>query len=285
MHDQNQHWIARMLAFAVSVGMHAALIVVVLGMTQRPLEPMPESIKVELVNLPPSPPKPAPPQPEPPPPQPEPPPPQPEPPPPQPEPPPPPPKPPVPKPQVIETPKPPPPKPPTPKPPTPKPPTPIKSIKDRLKEAEVKRPTPQPTRRPRNVPSQEELQKKLIRAAGPSTPGPIASSERASYTAQQIKESSNYAEKVVGPYLYQRWVQPTRAELGSTPVRPVEVSFTVYANGTIANVVIDGNNNNLKLVQSIRNLFADIRSMPPLSTVGSNASSLRIVVIMTLTSD
>ena len=266
MHDQNQHWIARMLAFAVSVGMHAALIVVVLGMTQRPLEPMPESIKVELVNLPPSPPKPAPPQPEPPPPQPEPPPP--------------PPKPPVPKPQVIETPKPPPPK-----PPPPKPPTPIKSIKDRLKEAEVKRPTPQPTRRPRNVPSQEELQKKLIRAAGPSTPGPIASSERASYTAQQIKESSNYAEKVVGPYLYQRWVQPTRAELGSTPVRPVEVSFTVYANGTIANVVIDGNNNNLKLVQSIRNLFADIRSMPPLSTVGSNASSLRIVVIMTLTSD
>ncbi|HOG51160.1 MAG TPA: hypothetical protein PKY10_11270, partial [Lentisphaeria bacterium] len=191
-----------------------------------------------------------------------------------------PPKPPVPKPQVIETPKPPPPK-----PPQPKPPTPIKSIKDRLKEAEVKRPTPQPTRRPRNVPSQEELQKKLIRAAGPSPSGPTASSERASYTAQQIKESSNYAEKVVGPYLYQRWMQPTRAELGSAPVRPVQVSFTVFANGTIANVVIDGDNNNQVLVRSIRNLFAGIPSMPPLSTVGSNAASLRIIVIMTLTSD
>ena len=309
MHDQNQHWISRTLAFIVSVGLHAALIVVVLGMTQRPLEPK-EHIKVELVNLsalpgkpePPSPepaapepPQPEPPKPEPPkpePPKPEPPkpePPKPEPPkpePPKPEPP----KPPVPKPKVIETPKPTPPKP-TPKP-EPKPSKPIKSIKERLQEAEVKRLPSRPTQRSgrRNATSKEELQKKLLRAAGESATsgsGSIVPSGKTSYyTAQQLKESSNYAEKVVSPYLYQRWEQPTRSELGSTPVRPVEVSFTVYANGAIANVAIDaGANNNQVLVRSIRNLFAGIRSMPPLSTVGSNASSLRIIVTMTLTSD
>jgi outer membrane biosynthesis protein TonB len=323
MHDQNQHWISRTLAFIVSVGLHAALIVVVLGMTQRPLEPK-EHIKVELVNLSalpgelglsqpgpaasepaspeppqPEPPSPEPPQPEPPqpePPQPEPPkpePPKPEPPkpePPKPEPP----KPPAPKPKVIAapepTPKPTPPKP-TPKP-EPKPSKPIKSIKERLQEAEVKRLPSRPTQRSgrRNATSKEELQKKLLRAAGESATsgsGSIVPSGKTSYyTAQQLKESSNYAEKVVSPYLYQRWEQPTRSELGSTPVRPVEVSFTVYANGAIANVVIDaGANNNQVLVHSIRNLFAGIRSMPPLSTVGSNASSLRIIVTMTLTSD
>ncbi|MDD4097458.1 MAG: hypothetical protein PHC30_01685 [Lentisphaeria bacterium] len=278
MHEYRHRWLEQTLAFILSAGLHAALIVLIVGMSRPLLEPLPENIKVELVTLPPppaavnqEPPKPEPPKPEPPKPEP-----------PKPEPP----KPEPPKPQVIPTPAPA-PKPPPPKPAPPKPATPIKSIRERLKEAEVKNQQPRPAPRPapRHVPNREELQNKLIAAAGSTANNASAAAVNTSYTAQQIKESSSYAEKVVGPFLYQRWEQPTRAALGPTPVRPVEVSFTVFANGTITNVVIQGANNNQVLVQSIRNLFAGIRQMPPLSTVGSNAASLRIVVVMTLTSN
>lgn len=285
-------WSGKALALTLSALCHVVLLLMVFGNNNKLPEKMPEHIKITVLDTPapminapepiPEPPTPEPPKTEPPKPEP----PKPEPP--KPEPPkpaPPKPEPPKPEPPKPAPPKPAPPKPTPPKPTPPKPaPGPIKSIRERIQEAQVtaqtSRPAPRQPSRP--APDPSALQQKFITAARRTSSTSPLPPTQAAYTAQQLRESSNYAERVVGPFLYQRWEQPSRAALGSTPVRPVEVSFTVYANGAVGNCVIRGENNNPVLIRSIRSLFASIKYMPPLSEVQSQASSLNIVVTMSL---
>lgn len=269
---------AHVLSLAVHVGAIGILFVVALFSPPKKLE----TIKVQLVSaaelaaVPDAPPAPARPEPPAATPEPEP-------------------EPPAPEPPAPEPPPPEPPKPPPPKPvvtPPPEPP-PVKShresLRERLAAAETKTATPQPTTRrspasPRR--GESELAETFTRGipksgtsrGGTTTPG----ASPAAIDAQIAADEMNYAEQVVRPLFYARWQQPSRGELQQSWPTPVEVTFTVLANGRIAGWKLTKRSNSDAMNRSVEALMRQTTQLTPFSQVGIRSSSLRVVVNMEL---
>lgn len=283
---------AHVLSLAVHVGAIGILFVVAVISPPKKLE----TIKVQLVSAaeltavpdaPPAPARPEPPAPEPEPAAPEPP--APEPPAPEPEPPPP--------PKPVVTPPPEPPKAPLSKPTPPKPeppkPTPVKShresLRERLAAAETKTAAPQPTT-PRSPAtprrSEAELAESFTRGipkSGTSRGGTAASgASLAGVNAQMAADETNYAEQVVRPLFYARWQQPSRGELQQSWPTPVEVTFTVLADGRIAGWKLTKRSNSDAMNRSVEALMRQTTQLTPFSQLGIRSASLRIVVSMEL---
>ncbi len=98
-----------------------------------------------------------------------------------------------------------------------------------------------------------------------------------------VVETSNYAEQVVKPYIQRNWIQPVNGELDIRNPTPVEISFIVYASGSVSNVRIDKRSNSRVLNASVEKFIGDLRLLSPLSSIGSKAQSLKITVSMVLT--
>ncbi|MDD4538303.1 MAG: TonB C-terminal domain-containing protein [Lentisphaeria bacterium] len=234
----------------------------------KPEPPKPEPPKPEPPK--PEPPKPEPPKPEPPPPKPTPVPPKPEPPPPKP------------------TPVPPKPTPVPPKPtPVPPKPTPAKThrelLRERLAAAETKTAPRQPTApRAPSAPrrSESELADSFTRGLPKTTTVPGVSP--AAIDAQKEADELNYAEQVVRPLFYARWQQPSRGELQQSWPTPVEVTFTVLANGRVAGWKLTKRSNSDAMNRSVEALLRQMTQLTPFSQVGIRSASLRIVVNMEL---
>ena len=273
---------AHVLSLAVHVGAIGILFVVAVISPPKKLE----TIKVQLVSaaelaaVPDAPPAPARPEPPAATPEPEPEPPAPEPPAPEP--------PPPPKPVVTpppEPPKAPPSKPPAPEPPKPKP---VKShresLRERLAAAETKTAAPQPTT-PRSPASPRRSEAELaesftrgIPKSGTTAPG----TSPAAIDEQKTADEMNYAEQVVRPLFYARWQQPSRGELQQSWPTPVEVTFTVLADGRIAGWKLTKRSNSDAMNRSVEALMRQTTQLTPFSQLGIRSASLRIVVSMEL---
>ncbi|MGI5923654.1 MAG: TonB C-terminal domain-containing protein [Lentisphaeria bacterium] len=275
---------AHVLSLAVHVGAIGILFVVAVISPPKKLE----TIKVQLVSaaelaaVPDAPPAPARPEPPAATPEPEPEPPAPEPPAPEPEPPPP------PKPVVTpppEPPKAPPSKPPAPEPPKPKP---VKShresLRERLAAAETKTAAPQPTTPRSPAPprrSEAELAESFTRGI-PKSGTTVSGTSPAAIDAQKTADEMNYAEQVVRPLFYARWQQPSRGELQQSWPTPVEVTFTVLADGRIAGWKLTKRSNSDAMNRSVEALMRQTTQLTPFSQLGIRSASLRIVVSMEL---
>ena len=266
-----------------SLLLHACLVAFMVWQIKHPFVKLPEPKVVQVALVPIEPPKPVPPQPpSPKPPKPDPP----KPDPPKPDPP----KPDPPKPKPPEKPKDPPkPKPPEkpkdppkPKPPEkpkeqPKPPEKTKeqSIKDRFNNATVKETKQPPSKtQPKNTKSVSERIKEVT---GNPTTSPTATSN-----AKIAQEQANYASQIVRPYVYDHWNQPSQGELDVRQPQPVVISFTVFANGTVTSKRIDKPSNSQAINRTIQEFLNNLTTLPPPSRIGSNASSLHIVVNVAL---
>ena len=304
MKEENTYKRRQGMSIVFSVVLHLVLLVLVIAASAMPVKEKPKVLKVQLASLkkpeplpvqevkPPDPPKPEPPKPEPPkpePPKPEPPkpePPKPEPPkqvakpePPKPQP-----KPevkplPTPKPVVKNPPKPPETKPvvknPPPKQETPKP----KSLAERLAEGR-KQTTQQPPQTTRK--SGKEVEKRLMESLNkPQTTSAPSTSVSTEMAAIEV-ETRSYAEEVARPYIQRNWREPSKGELDVRNPSPVEVSFTVYASGNVANARIVKMSNSRVLNNSVQEFLRNMTRLSPLSVIGSKSSSLTIIVTMSI---
>ena len=288
MDEEAKYKKGRKISLIISTALHILFVVIVLTASILPVREKAKVVKVRLAALPkqerpqpqvtpkPEPPKPQPPKPEPP--KPEPPKPQP----PKPEPPKP--QPPKPKPEVkpLPTPKPvvknqPKPEPPKPQPSTqPKP----KSIAERL--AEGRKPVQQPPQPQRNSKSiAERIRANLNKqqAAQQTT------TTQPNYTSDATTiemETRSYAEEIVRPYIQQNWREPSKGELDVRNPSSVEISFTVYASGNVANARITRSSNSRVLNSSVQEFLRYMTRLSPLSAIGSNSSKLTIIVTMNI---
>ena len=291
------------ISMLISLALHGgAFLLLCISFHARPPKPQaihamkvsvvrPEPPKPEPPKLKPEPPKPEPPKPEPrkpEPPKPEPPKPEP----PKPEPPKPKPEPPKPEPPKVVKPLPEPPKPkpeppkPQPKPEQPKPKPQPKSetpktlsIEERIKNAEIVKKTT-----PKKQINTNELNAKLNNVLKQDTAKqPSTSTNKEVVSAGIVIETANYAEQVVKPYIQQNWIQPVKGELDVTNPTPVEISFTVYATGSVSNVKIVKRSNSRAMNASVEKFIGELRLLSPLSSIGSKAQSLKITVSMVLT--
>ena len=180
---------------------------------------------------------------------------------------------------------------PTPAPPKPTPappkPTPAKShrelLRERLAAAETKTAPSQPTApRAPSAPrrSESELADAFTRGLPKTTTAPGVSP--AAIDAQKEADELNYAEQVVRPLFYARWQQPSRGELQQSWPTPVEVTFTVLANGRVAGWKLTKRSNSDAMNRSVEALLRQMTQLTPFSQVGIRSASLRIVVNMEL---
>ena len=294
MKEQNTYKRRQGMSIVFNVVLHLVLLVLVIAASAMPVKEKPKVLKVQLASLKkpeplpvqeppkPEPPKPELPKPEPPKPEP--------------------PKPEPPK-QVA---KPDPPKPPEPKP-VPKPevkplPTPKPVEKNPPKPPDTKK---QPEKPKQDTPKPKSLAERL--AEGRTQTQPVQQQPRKSGNdiAKRLKESLNqpqatilpnssdknestaievetrsYAEEIVRPYIQRNWREPTKGELEVRNPSPVEVSFTVYANGNVHNARIVKMSNSRVLNSSVQEFLRNMTRLSPLSAIGSNSSSLKIEVTM-----
>ena len=278
MEEQEKNKKRRTISLVTSTIIHVVLFAIVLTASAMPVkektkilkvclasvkkqEPLPAPPKVEPPKTPPKPepPKPEPPKPEPPKPKPEPPKPKPEPP--------------KPKPEVkpLPTPKPVVKNQPKPEPPKPKP----QSIAERLANAKQQQPVQQPRKSGKEIAARLQESLKQTEQNPPSLP---PSSE----TAAIEVETRSYAEEVVRPYIQRNWFEPSKGELDVKNPSNVEISFTVYASGNVANARIVKKSNSQVLNKSVQEFLSNMTRLAPLSTIGSKSSSLTIIVTMTI---
>ncbi|NLE54857.1 MAG: TonB C-terminal domain-containing protein [Lentisphaerae bacterium] len=104
----------------------------------------------------------------------------------------------------------------------------------------------------------------------------------AAIDAQKEADELNYAEQVVRPLFYARWQQPSRGELQQSWPTPVEVTFTVLANGRVAGWKLTKRSNSDAMNRSVEALLRQMTQLTPFSQVGIRSASLRIVVNMEL---
>lgn len=154
------------------------------------------------------------------------------------------------------------------------------SIEERLKAAETVKPKTQPKPN-RGADIAERLSKAMSNTQPSVTPsnapvGPVAS-------AGIIQETTSYADNIARPYIMSTWVQPVKGELDIANPTPVEITFTVYASGSIANARITKRSNSNVLNRSVENYLKTLTRMEPISKIGSKATSLQIGVTMILT--
>ena len=309
MKEQNTYKRRQGMSIVFSVVLHLVLLVLVIAASAMPVKEKPKVLKVQLASLKkpepppvqevktPEPPKPEPPKPEPPkpePPKPEPPKPEP----PKPEPPkqvakPAPPKPPEPKPvqkpevKPLPDPKPVvknPPKPPETKPvvknPPPKQEAPKpKSLAERL--AEGRKQTQPVQQQPRKT--GDDIAKRLRDSLNQPQPTTAPSNSVSAEMAAIEVETRSYAEEVVRPYIQRNWREPSKGELDVRNPSSVEVSFTVYASGNVANARIAKMSNSRVLNSSVQEFLRNMTRLSPLSVIGSKSSSLTIIVTMSIT--
>ena len=164
---------------------------------------------------------------------------------------------------------------------------------------ETAQPKPQPKKETPKLSREEEMRQRLqaaqrVKEQPTSKPTKVPAKTTESKTStyakdfdskmsgQQAADTANYADNVVRPYIYNNWRQPPRGQLEIANPRPVEVAFTVSAGGKISNFRIIKASNSKVLTDSVRNFFAGITHLPPLSDAGSKASQLNIVVTISL---
>ena len=270
MKEENTYKRRQGMSIVFSVVLHLVLLVLVIAASAMPVKEKPKVLKVHLASLkkpeplpvqevkPPDPPKPEPPKP--------------------------PPKPevkplPTPKPVVKNPPKPPETKPvvknPLPKQETPKP----KSLAERLAEGR-KQTTQQPPQTARK--SGKEVEKRLMESLNkPQTASAPSTSVSTEMAAIEV-ETRSYAEEVARPYIQRNWREPSKGELDVRNPSLVEVSFTVYASGNVANARIVKMSNSRVLNNSVQEFLRNMTRLSPLSVIGSKSSSLTIIVTMSI---
>ena len=175
------------------------------------------------------------------------------------------------------------------KPPEPKPVAKIEqpkslSMRERL-EAGLQKQTPPSTKTvPKQRTSSASIMDKLDKM-NQNQPRPTSApsgSVSAEMAAIEV-ETRSYAEEVVRPYIQRNWREPSKGELDVRNPSAVEVSFTVYASGNVANARIVKMSNSRVLNSSVQEFLRNMTRLSPLSAIGSNSSSLTIIVTMSIT--
>ncbi len=169
-----------------------------------------------------------------------------------------------------------PPKPEQPKQEAPKP----KSLAERLAEGrkQTQQPVQQATRK-----SGKEIEKRLRESLNkPQTTSAPSNSVSTEMAAIEV-ETRSYAEEIVRPYIQRNWREPSKGELDVRNPSSVEISFTVYASGNIANARIVKQSNSRVLNSSVQEFLRYMTRLSPLSAIGSKSSSLTIIVTMSIT--
>ena len=100
--------------------------------------------------------------------------------------------------------------------------------------------------------------------------------------ARIAQEQVDYANQIVRPYVYDNWNQPSQGELDVRQPQPVVISFTVFANGTVTAKRIETRSNSQAINRTIQQFLDNLTMLPPLSKIGSTASSLQIRVTVGL---
>ena len=203
------------------------------------------------------------------------------------------PEPPKPEPPKPEPPKPEPPKPepPKPEPPKPKPKDRRQSIQERLREAKVhygqqpkpvQRPRPRPVQPPVRSTSAEDYRRRWAEwtQVEPVRPDALTGRLRQRIeAATPAEEAMNYGDQVVRPAFYEAWETPRTG--GRTP-QPVVVELDIASDGRVISSRITRRSNDDRMNQSVEELVRRIRRFTPFTQLGIRATSLHIVVTMTV---
>ena len=203
------------------------------------------------------------------------------------------PEPPKPEPPKPEPPKPEPPKPepPKPEPPKPKPKDRRQSIQERLREAKVhygqqpkpvQRPRPRPVQPPVRSTSAEDYRRRWAERTQVEPVRPDALTGRLRQrieAATPAEEAMNYGDQVVRPAFYEAWETPRTG--GRTP-QPVVVELDIASDGRVISSRITRRSNDDRMNQSVEELVRRIRRFTPFTQLGIRATSLHIVVTMTV---
>ena len=198
-----------------------------------------------------------------------------------------------PEPPKPEPPKPEPPKPepPKPEPPKPKPKDRRQSIQERLREAKVhygqqpkpvQRPRPRPVQPPVRSTSAEDYRRRWAERTQVEPVRPDALTGRLRQrieAATPAEEAMNYGDQVVRPAFYEAWETPRTG--GRTP-QPVVVELDIASDGRVISSRITRRSNDDRMNQSVEELVRRIRRFTPFTQLGIRATSLHIVVTMTV---
>ena len=198
-----------------------------------------------------------------------------------------------------EPPEPPKPEPPKPEPPKPEPPKPEpskpkdrnQSIRERLREAKVhygqqpkpvQPPRPRPVQPPVRSTSAADYRRRWAERTQvePVRPDALTGRLRQRLEASTpAEEAVNYGDQVVRPAFYEAWETPRTG--GRTP-QPVVVELDIASDGRVISSRITRRSNDDRMNQSVEELVRRIRRFTPFSQLGIRATSLHIVVTMTV---
>ena len=206
-----------------------------------------------------------------------------------------------PKPEPEPEPEPPKPEPPKPEPPRPEPPKPEppkpqpkdrrQSIQERLREAKVhygqqpkpvQRPRPRPVQPPVRSTSAEDYRRRWAERTQVEPVRPDALTGRLRQrieAATPAEEAMNYGDQVVRPAFYEAWETPRTG--GRTP-QPVVVELDIASDGRVISSRITRRSNDDRMNQSVEELVRRRRRFTPFTQLGIRATSLHIVVTMTV---
>ena len=186
------------------------------------------------------------------------------------------------------------PEPPKPEPPKPEPPKPKdrrQSIQERLREAKVhygqqpkpvQRPRPRPVQPPVRSTSAEDYRRRWAERTQVEPVRPDALTGRLRQrieAATPAEEAMNYGDQVVRPAFYEAWETPRTG--GRTP-QPVVVELDIASDGRVISSRITRRSNDDRMNQSVEELVRRIRRFTPFTQLGIRATSLHIVVTMTV---
>ena len=183
------------------------------------------------------------------------------------------------------------PEPPKPEPPKPKPKDRRQSIQERLREAKVhygqqpkpvQRPRPRPVQPPVRSTSAEDYRRRWAERTQVEPVRPDALTGRLRQrieSATPAEEAMNYGDQVVRPAFYEAWETPRTG--GRTP-QPVVVELDIASDGRVISSRITRRSNDDRMNQSVEELVRRIRRFTPFTQLGIRATSLHIVVTMTV---
>ena len=183
------------------------------------------------------------------------------------------------------------PEPPKPEPPKPKPKDRRQSIQERLREAKVhygqqpkpvQRPRPRPVQPPVRSTSAEDYRRRWAERTQVEPVRPDALTGRLRQrieAATPAEEAMNYGDQVVRPAFYEAWETPRTG--GRTP-QPVVVELDIASDGRVISSRITRRSNDDRMNQSVEELVRRIRRFTPFTQLGIRATSLHIVVTMTV---
>ena len=193
--------------------------------------------------------------------------------------------------ELLMAPPPPLPEPPKPEPPKPKPKDRRQSIQERLREAKVhygqqpkpvQRPRPRPVQPPVRSTSAEDYRRRWAERTQVEPVRPDALTGRLRQrieAATPAEEAMNYGDQVVRPAFYEAWETPRTG--GRTP-QPVVVELDIASDGRVISSRITRRSNDDRMNQSVEELVRRIRRFTPFTQLGIRATSLHIVVTMTV---